>query len=125
MLIQHFRLASETRVKLNDITAILLYEPVREKTNNLGFRPVLTQTGLYSHRSRLEASNFGFKKKRDCTIREAKTKALISFVITANRVLFFPCGGSLYLHFGILCILCNNFMTHAAENGCNFLMTKI
>ena len=32
-----------------------LTEPVREKTNNLVFRPGLTQTGLYSHRSRLEA----------------------------------------------------------------------
>ena len=30
-------------------------EPVHEKTNNLGFRPDLTQTGLYSHRKRLEA----------------------------------------------------------------------
>ena len=30
-------------------------EPVREKTNNLGFRPGLTQTGLYSHRRQLEA----------------------------------------------------------------------
>ena len=26
------------------------YEPVHEKTINLGFRPGLTQTGLYSHR---------------------------------------------------------------------------
>ena len=36
-------------------------EPVREKTNNLGFRPGLTQTGLYSHRTLLEAGNFVFK----------------------------------------------------------------
>ena len=33
----------------------LINEPVREKTNNLGFRPGPTQTRLYSHRSRLEA----------------------------------------------------------------------
>ena len=32
-----------------------IYEPVHEKTNNLGFRPGPTQTRLYSHRSRLEA----------------------------------------------------------------------
>ena len=32
-----------------------LYEPVREKTNYLKFRPGLTQTGLQSHRSSLEA----------------------------------------------------------------------
>ena len=30
-------------------------EPVHEKTNNLGFRPSLTQTRLYSRRKRLEA----------------------------------------------------------------------
>ena len=31
------------------------YEPVREKTNNLGSPPGLIQTGLYSHRRQLEA----------------------------------------------------------------------
>ena len=31
------------------------FKPVHEKTNNLGFRPGLTQTGLYSHRKELEA----------------------------------------------------------------------
>ena len=65
------------------------HEPVREKTNNLGFRPGLTQIGLYSHRRWLEAENFGFKKKRDCTIHEAKTKALISFAVTAKLICVF------------------------------------
>ena len=32
----------------------LEFKHVREKNNNLGFRPGLTQTSLYSHRSRLE-----------------------------------------------------------------------
>ena len=40
-----------------------------------GFRPGLTQTELYSLRKRLEDSNSGFKKKRDCTIHVAKTTA--------------------------------------------------
>ena len=40
---------------------LVSYEPVREETNNLGFRPGLTQTRLYSHRKELEAWNFGFK----------------------------------------------------------------
>ena len=31
----------------------------------------------------LETCNFGFQKKRNCTIRIAKTKALISFAVTA------------------------------------------
>ena len=34
---------------------IIKIEPVREKTNNLDFRPGLTQTGLYNHRKRLDA----------------------------------------------------------------------
>ena len=33
--------------------------------------------------------NFGFKKKRQCTLRVAKTKALISFVITAKLICVF------------------------------------
>ena len=67
----------------------IIYEPVHEKTNNLGFRPGLTQTGLYDHRRWLEAWNFGFKKKKDCTIRAAKIKALISFAVTAKLICTF------------------------------------
>ena len=33
-----------------------------------------------------EAGNFGFRKKRNCTIHVAKTKALISFAVTANNI---------------------------------------
>ena len=44
---------------------------------------------MYSHRSRLEALNFGFKNKRKCTIRVAKTKALISFAVTAKLICVF------------------------------------
>ena len=33
----------------------ITHEPLHEKTNNLFFHPGPTQTGLYSHRSRLEA----------------------------------------------------------------------
>ena len=58
--------------------------PLHEKTNNLGFRTGQTQIDLYSHRKKLEASNYIFKKKRDCTIRVVRTKALISFVDTAQ-----------------------------------------
>ena len=62
------------------------YEPLREKTNNLGFRPSLTQTGLFSHRRWLEAGNFGFRKYSNCTICVAKTKALISLAVTAKLI---------------------------------------
>ena len=44
---------------------------------------------LYSHRRRLAAGNFGFKKNRNCTIRVAKTKALISIAVTAKLICTF------------------------------------
>ena len=44
---------------------------------------------MYTHRSRLEALNFGFKKEKDCTIRAAKTKALISCAVTTAQLI---CG---------------------------------
>ena len=66
-----------------------LYEPWREKTGLQGFRPGLTQTGLYSHKSRLEAWNFRKKKKRNYTIHVVKTKALISFAVTAKLICVF------------------------------------
>ena len=56
-------------------------EPRCEKTGLRGFKSGPTQTGLYSHRRWLEACNFGFRKKKDCTIYAAKTKALISFCV--------------------------------------------
>ena len=73
---------------------------MREKINNLSFRPGQTQTGLYSQRSRLEAGNFGFRKKRNCTICIAKTKALISFAVTMklNCVFVFAYAGCWFSH---------------------------
>ena len=54
-----------------------------------GFRPGLTQTGLCSYRRRLEAWNFRFRKKRNCDIYVAKTKALISCAVTAQLICAF------------------------------------
>ena len=56
-----------------------IYESLHDKTNNLDFRPGLTQTGLFRDRRTLEAWNFGSKKLRGRTIYIAKTKALISW----------------------------------------------
>ena len=83
----------------SDISAEKQNEPMREKTNKLGFRPGLIQTELYKYRRWLEACNFGFKKKRDCTIHVAKTKALIScadlrFCFRICRLLVLSCTGS-------------------------------
>ena len=36
-----------------------------------------------------KAGNFGFKKKRDCAICVAKTKALIRFAVTAKLFCIF------------------------------------
>ena len=69
--------------------ALIIYEPRCEKNGLRAFRPGPTQTGLYSQRRWLEACNFVFRKSRDCTIREAKTKALISFAVTANLICVF------------------------------------
>ena len=68
---------------------VVIYEPHCEKTGLRDFRPGPTQTRLYSHRRWLEAWNFGFRKWRDCTIRVAKTKALISLAVTAKLICAF------------------------------------
>ena len=67
----------------------VLSEPRSEKTGLQGFWPGPTQTGLCSYRRWLEDWNFGFRKKRDCSIRVAKTKALISFAVTAKLICVF------------------------------------
>ena len=83
------------------------YEPRHEKTGLRGFRPCLTQTEMYKHRSGLESCNFGFKKKRNCTIRVAKTKALISFAVTVTAKLicafFSPRQKSVFLMTRLIC----------------------
>ena len=65
------------------------YEPGCEKTGLRSFRPGTTQTGLYSNRKWLEARNFEYRKYRDCIMDKAKTKALISFAITAKLICVF------------------------------------
>ena len=59
---------------------------MRKTTIGLSIR---SDTSLQSQRSRLEARNFGFKKKRDCTICVAKTKTLVSCAVTAQLICVF------------------------------------
>ena len=47
------------------------------------FRTGSVQTELYKYRRWLEAGNFGFRKKKNYTSHVAKTKALISFAVSA------------------------------------------
>ena len=65
------------------------YEPRCEKTGLRDFLPGPTQTGLYNQGRWIEALNFGFTKQRDCIIRVAKTKALISCAVTAQLICVF------------------------------------
>ena len=60
---------------------VWIWAATQEKQSNSlrGFQPGPTQTVLYKHKRWLEAWNFGCRKKRNCTIWVAKTKALISF----------------------------------------------
>ena len=59
------------------------------ENQQFGFWPGMTQTRLYSYWRWLEARNFVFRKKRYCTIQIAKTKALISFTVTAKLIFVF------------------------------------
>ena len=73
----------------NTCVVIKLFEPRCEKTGLRGFQPGPTQIRLYCHRIWLEACNFVSRKESDCTIRVAKTKALISFTVTAKLIYVF------------------------------------
>ena len=58
---------------------------VKVATGLRDFRPSPTQTELYSHRRWLKACHFGFLYKWNCTIRIAKTKALIKCAVATSR----------------------------------------
>ena len=53
------------------LTLRLKYWPTCSHDQHCGFWPGPTQTRLYNHWRWLEAWNFGFRRKRDCTIQEA------------------------------------------------------
>ena len=86
---------------------------------NCGFRPGPTQTELCSDRRSLEARNFGFRKKTDCTIRLAKTKALISFAATAKLicVFVFPYAKSRFSHDAALMAFANSKDIEQSEHS--------
>ena len=71
------------------ISAFVYISAFLWENQQCSFRTGQTQTGLYKHRILLETGNFGFRKQRDCTIRVAKTKALISFAVTAKLICAF------------------------------------
>ena len=72
--------AVHERSEMNFTCSCLLWsdETSRVMRKQYGFRTSSTYTALYRHRRLLEAGNFIFRKKRNCT------KALISFTVTAS-----------------------------------------
>ena len=52
----------------------------------VGVYALVLHTSLCSNRTGLEASNFGFNKRRGRAIRVAKTKALFSHSVTAQLI---------------------------------------
>ena len=88
MILAHTNFIIENFLHLIDADR-MAHEPRCEKTGLRGFRPGSTQTGLYNYTRWLEACNFVYRKSRYCTICVAKTKALISFVVTAKLICIF------------------------------------
>ena len=87
-------------MKENWMTLKSIWAPAGEN-QQCGFWPGLTQTRLYSYWRWLEAWNFGFRKKRNCTIQVAKTKALICvFVFRICKTFVFSWRGSYRLQKG-------------------------
>ena len=62
---------------------------MREKTNDLGSEQVRHKPACTVTEADLMFEISEFKKKRDCTIRVVKTKALISFAVTAKLICSF------------------------------------
>ena len=76
------------------LTSAGLNEPHDVKT------PGPMQIELYKHRRWLETGNFGVRKKGNCTTHVAKTKALISFTVTAKLICasVFACAECWFSH---------------------------
>ena len=60
-----------------------------QENQQCGCRTSPTQTELYKDSRWLEAGNFGFRKCRNCTVHEPKTKALVSFTVSVKLILAF------------------------------------
>ena len=98
-------------------TRSLTYEPRRQKTGLRGFRPGPTQTGLRNYWTWLETWNFRFRKQSGCTVRVAKTKALISFGYPEAdlRLCFRICKNPVFSRRGSYCWLwsCQHLPTYS------------
>ena len=57
--------------------------------------PNRSDTELFKHRRWLEAGNFGFGKKRNCTNHVVKTKMLISFAVSEKLLISFTVSAKL------------------------------
>ena len=67
----------------------LIFETRREKPSLRGL-PTYSDTNQALQPQKMDRDmQFGFRKKRDCTIYEAKTKALISCAVTGQLIFAF------------------------------------
>ena len=112
-------------VPFQNNNAISINEPRRQKTGLRGFRPGPTQTGLYNHKIELEAWDFVFRKKRDCTIRLAKTKALIrswsaSMFFALAKIRFSHVAAQIIKDYEIIWIRCAEGRQKMKINSTNF-----
>ena len=79
---------------------LFLYEPVHVKTNNLGFRPGLTQTSLKIARSlKFQMKEEGLyypcsENKGADQLRHSYREGDLRLCFRICRLLVFPCGGS-------------------------------
>ena len=64
-------------------------QSMREKKTKMWFPNRSIKNQVVQAQRWLEAGSFGFRKKRNCNIRVAKTKALISFAVTAKLICAF------------------------------------
>ena len=66
-------------------------ELCHEKTNNVVFNRTDTKLAVQVQKMTrwLKVGNFRFRKYRNCTIRDAKAYALISFAVTAELICVF------------------------------------
>ena len=80
---------SQTKIRIVTLCIRLLFEPVREKTNNMGSDQVRHKPGCTVTEDEYRLELFAVESREYCTICVAKTKALISFAVTANLICAF------------------------------------
>ena len=95
----------ESNICILDILVnISVSEQLHEKTNNLGFRPGLTETGLYNHRRRFwikkdeEFLYYPCSKNKGANQLRSYCEADLRLCFRICSLLVFLCSGSNCIH---------------------------